>query len=298
MTEPDPRTLGDGGLVRLRLDLAYDGTDFSGWAAQPGRRTVQGELEEALATVLRLPEPASLTVRRPHRRRRARPRSGGARRPAGRALVRRTATRRAPHELLVRSPAQRRAGATCGCRRSPRRPTASTPGSRRCRRRYAYRVCDRRRPADPLRRHDALLARAPLDVDGDERRGGAAARRARLRRVLPRREGATTIRGLLSADLGARRRRRCVVATVVADAFCHSMVRALVGALLAVGEGRRGVDWPARVLAGGVRDPGVPVVPAHGLTLEEVRYPGDEELAQRAQQTRARRVPAVAPPAP
>ena len=51
----------DGGLVRVRLDLAYDGTDFSGWALQPGRRTVQGVCRTTLATVLRVPAP-HLTV--------------------------------------------------------------------------------------------------------------------------------------------------------------------------------------------------------------------------------------------
>ncbi len=79
------------------------------------------------------------------------------------------------------------------------------------------------------------------------------------------------------------------VATVVADAFCHNMVRALVGALLAVGEGRRPPGWPAEVLAAAVRDPAVRVVPPHGLCLEEVGYPEPEELAARAAETRNRR---------
>ncbi len=76
---------------------------------------------------------------------------------------------------------------------------------------------------------------------------------------------------------------------MVADAFCHHMVRALMGALVAVGEGRLPVEEPARILAAGARDPRVQVLPAHGLTLEEVGYPDDEQLAARAQQARARR---------
>ena len=76
------------------------------------------------------------------------------------------------------------------------------------------------------------------------------------------------------------------MATVVADAFCHSMVRALVGALLAVGDGRRDEAWPGALLAARVRDPAVTVAPAHGLTLEEVTYPADDELAERARSTR------------
>ena len=83
--------------------------------------------------------------------------------------------------------------------------------------------------------------------------------------------------------------------TVVADAFCHSMVRSLVGALVPVGEGRRDVDWPAAVLTGAVRDAGVRVMPPHGLSLEEVAYPPDAELGARAAEARATR--AAVPPA-
>ena len=83
-----------------------------------------------------------------------------------------------------------------------------------------------------------------------------------------------------------------LTATVRADAFCHSMVRSLVGALLAVGEGRRPPDWPAAQLARTDRSGEVTVAPAHGLTLVEVGYPPDAELAARAATTRRRREPA------
>jgi tRNA pseudouridine38-40 synthase len=102
------------------------------------------------------------------------------------------------------------------------------------------------------------------------------------------RAGGSTIRTLLEFSW-RRRQDGLVVASVVADAFCHSMVRALVGALLPVGDGRRGPDWPGVVLAARVRDPAVMVAPAHGLTLEEVAYPPDDELAERAILTRRRR---------
>jgi tRNA pseudouridine38-40 synthase len=103
-----------------------------------------------------------------------------------------------------------------------------------------------------------------------------------------RRDGATTVRALLAYSW-ARDGEGLLAARVVADAFCHSMVRNLVGAVLAVGEGRRPVEWPARVLAARVRDPGVGVVPPHGLVLAEVVYPPDGELAVRAAQARATR---------
>jgi tRNA pseudouridine38-40 synthase len=104
------------------------------------------------------------------------------------------------------------------------------------------------------------------------------------------REGATTIR-TLEVFSWTRDEAGLVVADVRADAFCHSMVRALVGASLAVGEGRRRVEWPAELLAARVRDAAAHVAPAHGLTLEEVGYPPDRDLAARAEQTRARRSP-------
>ncbi len=105
-----------------------------------------------------------------------------------------------------------------------------------------------------------------------------------------RREGATTVRTLLEYSW-ARDADGLVVARVVADAFCHSMVRALVGGAAAVGEGRRTPIWLVGVLTGGVRDPAVVVAPAHGLVLEEVVYPPDAGLADRAGQARARRGP-------
>ncbi|MDN5717899.1 MAG: tRNA pseudouridine(38-40) synthase TruA, partial [Janibacter sp.] len=103
-----------------------------------------------------------------------------------------------------------------------------------------------------------------------------------------KREGATTTRTLLRYDW-ARRDDGLLEATVLADAFCHSMVRALIGALVPVGEGRRDVDFPVEVLTAMSRDPRVKVMPAHGLCLVEVTYPQEDALAARAQEARARR---------
>ena len=103
-----------------------------------------------------------------------------------------------------------------------------------------------------------------------------------------RREGATTIRAVQQLDW-VRDGAGVLTATVRADAFCHSMVRSLVGALLAVGEGRRPPGWPAAQLARTDRSNEVTVAPAHGLTLVEVGYPPAPELAARATTTRRRR---------
>jgi tRNA pseudouridine38-40 synthase len=103
-----------------------------------------------------------------------------------------------------------------------------------------------------------------------------------------RREGATTTRTLLQLDWA---RADVLTATVRADAFCHSMVRSLVGALLAVGEGRKDASWPASLLSAGARANDVVVAPPHGLTLVRVEYPPDDQLAARQQITRNLRNP-------
>jgi tRNA pseudouridine38-40 synthase len=286
VTEPAAPDPGDGGLVRLRLDLAYDGSGFSGWAVQPERRTVQGVVQAALATVLRLPA-VQVTC-------------------AGRTDAGVHARGQVVH-LDVPAAAARAVGADPT--RLGRRLSAVLPDDVAVRdlrlappgfdarfsplwRRYAYRVSDSPYGPDPLRRHEVLTHHRPLDVATMDAAARALVGEHDFAAFCRRREGATTVRELLELTWG-RREGDLVVATVVADAFCHSMVRALVGACLAVGAGRRDVGWPARVLAGRERVPDVPVVAAHGLTLEEVRYPPDDELAARAERTRrVREVPA------
>lgn len=288
MTEPAAPVPGDGGLVRLRLDLGYDGTDFSGWALQPGRRTVQGVLESAIATVLRLPEVRVTCAGRTDAGVHARGQvvHVDVPEPAYRSLG-------ADPDVLGR----RLAGvlpadvAVLGVRPAP--PGFDARFSPLWRR-YAYRVCDTTYGPDPLRRREVLAHRRRLDVPAMRAAATALAGEHDFAAYCRRREGGTTVRRLLEYSWSRDAEPDAlVVARVVADAFCHSMVRALVGACLAVGEGRRDVDWPAHVLAGRERAPDVPVVAAHGLTLEEVRYPPDDELAARAEVTRrVRDVPA------
>ncbi len=152
-------------------------------------------------------------------------------------------------------------------------------------RRYSYRVSDERAAADPLRRNETLWYPRRLSVDRMNAAAAALLGEHDFAAFCRRREGATTVRRLLRLDW-ARDDDGVAVATVVADAFCHNMVRALVGALLAVGEDRRDPGWPRQVLAAAVRDHAVHVVPPHGLCLAEVRYPPPGELAARASATR------------
>jgi tRNA pseudouridine38-40 synthase len=152
-------------------------------------------------------------------------------------------------------------------------------------RRYSYRVCDDPARADPLRRHETLWSFRRLDVAAMNEAARSCLGEHDFAAFCRRRPGATTIRTLRRLEW-QRDGDGVAVAAVVADAFCHNMVRSLVGALLAVGEGRRPPGWPAAVLAAAVRDPAVRVLPPHGLCLEEVGYPPPGDLAGRAADTR------------
>lgn len=269
-------TVGGPELVRVRFDIAYDGTDFSGWARQPTQRTVQGELEDALAKVLRLPSVSLTCAGRTDSGVHARGQVAQADVPLetweneGERVLRRLAGV-LPKDVRVSD--ARVAPPGFDARFSP------------LFRRYLYRVSDAPYGVDPLWRRDVLWHRHPLDVD----RMNAAAEHLRgehdFAAYCKKRDGATTIRELLHLSW-ERVDRHLVHGTIQADAFCHNMVRALVGALLAVGDGRRGAEWPGEVLRAGVRDSSVHVVGPQGLSLEEVRYPADEELESRASATR------------
>jgi tRNA pseudouridine38-40 synthase len=155
-------------------------------------------------------------------------------------------------------------------------------------RRYSYRVCEDAALADPLRRHDTLWYFRALDLD---QMNSAAARclgEHDFAAFCRGRPGASTVRELLRLDWTRTEPGLCI-ATVVADAFCHNMVRALTGALLSVGDGSRPPDWPAIVLVARRRDPAVRVAPAHPLCLEEVGYPAPGAMAARAAETRRTR---------
>ena len=155
-------------------------------------------------------------------------------------------------------------------------------------RRYAYRVTDNPGGVDPLLRSHVLWHDWPLDVDAMKEAARRLLGEHDFAAYCKKREGATTIRTLqeLSLERGAD---GVITATVRADAFCHNMVRSLIGALLFVGDGHRDPDWPQKVLAAGVRDSAVHVVRPHGLTLEEVGYPADELLAARNKEARNKR---------
>ena len=269
------------GFVRVRLDLSYDGTGFSGWAKQAGgRRTVQGEIEDALRTVTRSREATyELTV-------------------AGRTDAGVHARGQVAHvDLPVEVWGEHRekllkrlAGRLDKDVRVWR--VAEAPAGFNARfaalwRRYVYRVGDRVGGVDPLLRSHVLWHDWELDVAAMDAAAKSLVGEHDFAAYAKKREGASTVREIF--DFGVRRRLDGVVEIEVrADAFCHNQVRSMVGALLFVGDGHRGVEWPRKVLDARVRDSAVHVVRPYGLTLEEVAYPADELLAER--QLQARRV--------
>jgi tRNA pseudouridine38-40 synthase len=291
----EPRT-------RLRLDFSYDGTDFLGWAKQPGLRTVQGELEAALATVLRrYGTPPTLTV-------------------AGRTDAGVHALGQVAHLDLTDA---QLAGLDDGHRGKGKNRELTTVEARAARlarrlngiaglssdlyvtaatlappgfdarfsatwRRYEYRISDRDAVRNPLLRHQTLWYPKSLDLDAMNAAAASLTGLHDFAAYCKPREGATTIR-TLEDFFWTRDFSGVVVARVKADAFCHSMVRALVGASVAVGEGNLPVGRAAEIMDAAIRTNEFKVMPAKGLALVEVGYPDDAHLAARAELTRQRR---------
>jgi tRNA pseudouridine38-40 synthase len=266
-----------GGLVRVRLDVSYDGTDFSGWAVQPTRRTVAGVLVEALSRLVGPDQPLGLTV-------------------AGRTDAGVHATGQVCHIDLpvevwaeLESSLVRRLAALMPPDARVREATA-VPASFDARfsatfRRYEYRVADKPWGPEPLRRHDTLGWIRPLDLDRLNSAAAGLLGEHDFAAYCKRKDRATTVRAITRLEWH-RDRDGVAIATVQADAFCQAMVRSLVGAMLTVGDGRRDPSWPATLLKMRERSSSITVAPAHGLTLVEVGYPTETEYAQRADATR------------
>jgi tRNA pseudouridine38-40 synthase len=268
--------------MRVRLDIAYDGTNFAGWAMQPNLRTVQATVEDALTTVLRLTQPVRLVV-------------------AGRTDAGVHATGQVAHadldvidektdlvrltrkliSLLNQSP-------DVVIRSITRAPDGFDARFSPLARRYEYRIVDDDAKRDPLTRHQTVWFKRRLDL---ALMNEAAASLVGLRdfgAFCKPRERATTIRELQVFEWN-REDSGTLVARIQADAFCHSMVRALVGACVKVGSGKLALKDLGDVADAAVRTSTFKIMPAHGLTLAEVIYPTEREMGERANLTRARR---------
>ena len=270
---PDP--------IRVRLDLGYDGSAFSGWAIQPQRRTVQGVVEGALQEILRRARVvgssrttcAGRTDAGVHARGQvvhldlpeAIWASGGGHRLVGQLNANLPADVRAFHARAVPMEFDARFSALT--------------------RTYKYRICDERSLFDPITRGFVVANHQTLDISEMNRAGVMLVGEHDFAAYCKRREGASTIRRVLRLDW-TRDESHLAVMTIESDAFCHSMVRAVTGALVAVGEGRRTWSWPGQVLRSGQRDSAVTVMRPEGLVLESVSYPADELLGEQAQTAR------------
>jgi len=280
-----PPTSSEG--VRLRLDIAYDGTEFAGWADQAGQRTVAGVLDEALTTVFR-------TQVRLH---------AAGRTDAGVHATGQVAHTDVPVDALANAyprslprkrevpprpepeflPLLRRLGrflpVDVRVLRISRAPAGFDARFSALRRHYSYRLSTAPYGVEPQQARYITAWPRALDVEAMTVASRDLLGLNDFAAFCRHREGATTIRDLQRFDWS--REGDLITARVTADAFCWSMVRSLVGALLAVGEHRRPASWCRELLTATDRSSDFAAAPAHGLTLIGVDYPPDDQLAAR-----------------
>ncbi|MET4003155.1 MULTISPECIES: tRNA pseudouridine synthase A [Arthrobacter] len=292
---PSPEELG---LVRVRLDIAYDGGPFSGWAIQPGLQTLQGTLEEALALIMR--RLVRLTV--------------AGRTDTGvhaRGQVAHCDFTQAEWDGLNRDNTVepclallRRINGALGwvlkdsqgaiqIQRVQRAGHGFDARFSALWRRYSYRIADASTKRDPLLRTQTLWFNQDLDADLMDAGAAELLGLGDFKAFAKPREGSTTVRTLQRFDF-TRGDDGVINLNIQADAFCHNMVRALTGAALRVGQGMEGPHWMRERQLAGVRDAKSVLASAHPLIFEEVRYPDAAELHERATLTRTRRAPVTA----
>ncbi len=307
--------------MRLRIDLAYDGGAFYGWAVQPDIRTVQGEVESALRRILRVAaddadEPLRLVV-------------------AGRTDTGVHASHQVCHidiseDVLQRAVGHMKVAAVTALEHRLQRllpgdiaihrisvaPEGFDARFSALERTYVYRIVDRGGEVDPRLRGCVLHIDDDLDIDAMNRAaamtiglhdfgsfatpnpGGTTIRevkRAQWTRIgtspLVPPSGRESVResGLEQGYIVPTFESGLVCFTIVADAFARNMVRSLVNGCVQVGLGKRDLDWFAGKMAVPKREGSTGPIAPQGLTLEHVAYPSDDQLAVRAQAIRAKR---------
>ena len=265
--------------MRLRIDLAYDGTDFSGWAKQPELNTVQGVLEEALTTILRVDEVHTVVAGR----------TDAGVHAMGQVIHVDVADDVDAHALTTRLNSYLAQTAIAIHRVSVADPGFDARFSPIFRR-YEYRITDASSIRDPRTRRFTLWFDDVLDVEAMNDAAQSLLGLHDWTTYCKPREGATRVRELQKFEWH-RDDNGVLVATIQADAFCHNMVRNLVGVCVAVGRGRLAPADAVTLRDQRVRTAAFAVLPPQGLTLSEVGYPDAAELAIRAEQARNRRDP-------
>jgi tRNA pseudouridine38-40 synthase len=277
----EPTLTPKSGFLRFRIDFSYDGTNFAGWAKQPDQRTVQGEIEAAL-------EP--LTRRRV------------AIQVAGRTDAGVHALAQVAHFDLpdrdhlgdewnlsdisyrlnrILSEEIRIHKITLASKYFHARFSALT-------RSYLYKIADAGKLIPPILRYDITSWYRSLDVAKMNEAVTPLLGEHDFAAFCKARVSATTIRTLKEFTF-ERETNGFITAKITADAFCHTMVRSLMGAAAYVGEGRFPPAWMKEILDGGERIGESLVFPARGLTLVDVTYPEDADLETRLSITVRRR---------
>jgi len=272
MTEPT--LYPEGGFLRLRIDLAYDGTNFYGWGKQPDRRSVQEEVEKAIGTITQTKIESIV---------------------AGRTDAGVHATGQVIHVDVPESinldeiayKLNRILDEDIRIMKVSIAPEAFHARFSALRRGYTYKILDQNLPVPPINRVDIASWYRPLEVELMNEASALVLGHHDFAAFCKFREGGTTIRTLEKFEW--ERQGDLLVATIVADAFCYSMVRNLVGAVVCVADGRKEASWVGELLANKERVSDSLVFPARGLTLSFVEYPSDDQLLERAKVTIGKR---------
>ncbi len=275
-----PTLFPESGFRRLRMDIAYDGTNFYGWAAQPDRRTIQDLVEEAISRIARVDVESIV---------------------AGRTDAGVHATGQVVHvdvpdaifdsELTykdLRYKLNRILDEDVRIMEISDAPEGFHARFSALRRYYSYKILDNNDVIPPLSRHDVASWYRPLDVNLMNQASALVLGHHDFAAFCKFKEGGTTIRTLEKYHW-QRTSEGLLIVDVVADAFCYSMVRNLVGAVVCVADGRKDPAWMGELLANKERVSDSLVFPARGLTLYQVDYPSNDQLLERAQVTIGKR---------
>ena len=275
-----PTLFPESGFRRLRIDIAYDGTAFFGWATQPDRRTIQDLVEEAIARISRSDVESVVAGRT----------------DAGVHAIGQVIHVDLPDSVFsdgltyvdLRYKLNRILDEDVRVMEISDAPSGFHARFSALRRIYTYKILDANEVIPPLSRYDVAPWYRPLDVELMNKASALVLGHHDFAAFCKYKEGGTTIRTLVKYQWH-RDETGLLVAEVVADAFCYSMVRNLVGAVVCVADGRKDPSWMAELLANKERVSDSLVFPARGLSLTQVDYPSDQELLERAKVTIGKR---------
>ncbi len=253
----------ESGFARLRVDLTYDGTNFSGWAKQPNQRTIQEVFEKSLSTILRTPVATIVAGRT----------------DAGVHANHQVLHTDIPDKSQIDNltfrlnqllPEDIRVLSTTWA--PPNFHARFTPISRT----YQYKIIDGGQVTTPLNRSDSVEWFRKLDTNLMNLGSNLLLGEHDFFAYCRYREGGSTIKNLIKFEW-RRDENSTVIGEIQANSFRYNMVRNLVGAAVCVGEGRFEPNWMRKVLDEKIRVSDSYVFPAKGLTLISISYPTEDQ---------------------